>query len=202
MRNPAVSGHKVRLPGQPVRGAAYDKEPAMTYVPDPGASGNWITEPPPRPPSVAIAVKLMYTGAALTVVNVIVSIARIASLTSALVTRSGYTTSRAHSIVTHDTLLNSVGGLIAAGLWLWMARETAAGRGWARNLATVLFGLFTLGTLLIFLIEGLGGIILGLLIWLVALAATICVRRRDASDYFTQSDYRQATEYPAQSRFF
>jgi NADH:ubiquinone oxidoreductase subunit 2 (subunit N) len=174
----------------------------MTYVPDPAGSGNWITEAPDRPPSVATAVKLMYAGAALAVVNVIVSIGRVASLTDALVTRYGYTTGRAHSIAMHDSLLSSVGGLIAAGVWLWMARETAAGRGWTRTLATVLFALFTLGTLLVFRTENLGGMILGLLTWLVALAATICVRRRDALQYFTQSSYRQAMEYPAQPRFF
>jgi hypothetical protein len=38
--------------------------------------------------------------------------------------------------------------------------------------------------------------------WLVALAATICLWRRDASQYFTQSRYREATQHPAQSRYF
>jgi hypothetical protein len=176
----------------------YDKEPAMSYVPDPAGSANWITEPPSRPPSVATAVKLMYVGAALTVVRVIVSIV---SLTSTLVTRSGYATSQAHSITTHDILLNSAGGLIAVGVWLWMARESAVGRSWTRTLALVLFGLFTLGTLITLWTQGLGLIMLGLLNWLVALAATICMRRRDAAQYFAQSRYREATEYRARSRY-
>jgi hypothetical protein len=203
MRNPDVPGRKMRqLPGQPASRTEYDQEPAMTYVPDPAGNPNWIIEPPPRPPSVATAVKLMYTGAALTVVNVIVSIGRIASLTSVLVTRSGYTASQAHSIAIRDIVPNSIGGLMAAGVWLWMARETAAGRSWARTLAAVLFGFFTLGTVLILWTQGIGGIILGLLNWLVALAATICLWRRDASQYFTLSHYREATENPAQSRYW
>lgn len=159
----------------------------MTSVPDPAGSGNWITEPPPIPPSVATAVKLMYAGAALAVVNVIVYFTRIGSLTSALVARSGYTTAQAHSIAIHDTLESSVGGLIAGCVWLWMARETAAGLSRVRTNATLLFGLFTLGVLFIFGTQGLSGMILPLLNWLVALAATICVWRRDASQYFTQS---------------
>jgi hypothetical protein len=175
--------------------AEYDKEPLMTYVPDPAGSAHWSTERPPTPPSVATAVKLMYAGAALTVVRAIVSIA------STLVTRSGYTTSQADSIATHDVLLNSAGGLIAVGVWLWMARESAAGRSRTRTLALVLFGLFTLGTLITLWTQGPGLILLGLLNWLVALAATICMRRRDAAEYFAQSRYREATEYFAQSRY-
>ena len=174
----------------------------MTYVPYPAGSGNWITEPPPRPRSVATAVKLMYAGAALALLNVIVSIVRISSLTSALVTRSGYTTTQAHSIAMQHTLPIAAGGLIGAGAWLWMARENAAGRGWARTLAAALFGLYSLATLLILSTQGLGGTILGLVNWLVALAATVCLWRREASQYFTQCRYREATQDPAQSRYF
>jgi hypothetical protein len=50
--------------------------------------------------------------------------------------------------------------------------------------------------------QGLGVTIVGLVNWLVALAATICLWRRDASQYFTQSRYREATQHPAQSRYF
>ena len=40
--------------------------------------------------------------------------------------------------------LEIVLGLVAAALWLWMARANGHGRSWARILATVLFGLATL----------------------------------------------------------
>jgi hypothetical protein len=171
-------------------------------VPYPAGTGDRITEPLPRPRSLATAVKLMYAGAALAVLNVIVSIARIGSLTSSLVSRSGYATSQAHSIAMHHTLPIAAGGMIAAGAWLWTARENAAGRGWARTLAAVLFGIYTLASLLVLSTQGLGVTIVGLVNWLVALAATICLWRRDASRYFTQSRYREATQHPAQSRYF
>jgi hypothetical protein len=171
----------------------------MTF--DPPGNGNWIADPPPMPPSVAAAVRLMYAGAALSVVNVIVDIARIGSVASALVTRFGYTTSQAHSLAIHYTLPLAAGKLITAGAWLWMARENAAGRGWARRLAAVMFGLYTLAAL----VHGphtLVGTITAVVDWLVALAATICLWRPDASQYFTQSGHREATEYPKQSRYF
>ena len=40
--------------------------------------------------------------------------------------------------------LEIVLGLVAAALWLWMARANGHGRNWARILSTVLFGLATL----------------------------------------------------------
>jgi hypothetical protein len=113
----------------------------------------------------------MYAGAALAVLNVIVSIARIGSLASSLVSRSGYATSQAHSIAMQHTLPIAAGGMIAASL-------------------------------LVLSTQGLGVTIVGLVNWLVAQAATICLWRRDASQYFTQSRYREATQHPAQSRYF
>ncbi len=50
--------------------------------------------------------------------------------------------------------------------------------------------------------EGIGGTILGLLTWVVALVATICLWRPDATQYFTQSGYREATQNPVQPRYF
>ena len=39
-------------------------------------------------------------------------------------------------------------GILAVGLWIWMARANAKGRTWARVVASVLFGLNTLSVLL------------------------------------------------------
>jgi hypothetical protein len=166
------------LPGKAVSRRRSCKETALTYVPYPAGTGDRITEPLPRPRSLATAVKLMYAGAALAVLNVIVSIAM------------------------QHTLPIAAGGIIAAGAWLWMARENAVGRGWARTLAAVLFGIYTLASLLVLSTQGLGVTIVGFVNWLVALAATICLWRRDASQYFTQSRYQEAAQDPAQSRYF
>ena len=158
----------------------------MTYLPQPTGVGTWLSEPPPRPRSVTVAVNFMYAGAVLEVLAAIVTVTRISALTTAIAVRQGVTTSQAHGAAMHDTLIGAVGGLITASLWLWIARQNAAGRNWARILATALFVLYTLLAWLILPMEHPGGIgaVLALLSWLVGLAAVICLWRRDASQYF------------------
>jgi hypothetical protein len=158
----------------------------MTYLPEPAGFPTWLTQPPPRPRSVAAAVNFMYAGAALEVLGAVVTVARISALTTAIALRQGVTTSQAHGLAMHDTLDGAVGALIAASLWLWIAHQNSAGRNWARILATVLFVLYTLLAWLILPMEHPGGIgaVLALLSWLVGLAAVICLWRRDASHYF------------------
>lgn len=158
----------------------------MTYVPQPAGVGTWLTEPPPKPRSVTAAVNFMYAGAALEVLGAIVTVARISALTTAIAVRQGVTTSQAHGVAMHDTLVGALGGLVTASLWLWIARQNAVGRHWARVLATVLFALYTLLAWLILPMEHPGGVgaVLAVLSWLVGLAAVICLWRRDASQYF------------------
>ncbi len=38
-------------------------------------------------------------------------------------------------------------GLLAVGLWIWMARANSAGKSWARIAATALFAINTLAVL-------------------------------------------------------
>lgn len=40
----------------------------------------------------------------------------------------------------------AIAGLIAAGVWLWMARANKRGRSWARIVSTAFFGILTLYT--------------------------------------------------------
>jgi hypothetical protein len=158
----------------------------MTFVPQPAGVGPWFAEPPPKPRSVTASVNFMYAGAALEVLGAIVTVARISTLTTAIALRDGVTTSQAHGVAMHDTLAGAVGGLLYASLWLWMARQNAAGRNWARILATVLFALYVLLAWLVLPMEHPGGLgaILELLIGLVGLAAVICLWLRDSSQYF------------------
>jgi len=158
----------------------------MTFVPQPVGVGPWLAEPPPRPRSVTAAVNFMYAGAALEVLGAMVTVARISALTTAIAVRDGVTTSQAHGVAVHDTLTGAVGGLITASLWLWIARQNAAGRNWARILATALFALYAVLAWLVLPMEHPGGLgaVLALLIGLVGLAAVICLWRRDSSQYF------------------
>jgi len=78
-------------------------------------------------------------------------------------------------------------GVIAIGLWLWMARANQAGHSYARITGTVFFGLNTL-----FLFLSLAqphasvGLIFNVLVWLVGLGAVIMLWRKESGPYFSQ----------------
>ncbi len=106
---------------------------------------------PPRPPApapVRTAVKLMYAGAAVSIVTLIISLAiAIADVTAAARGRwLGYslTAARLSHLQPLIITLVVISGLAVIALWLWMARANGQGRNWARILSTVLAALATL----------------------------------------------------------
>jgi hypothetical protein len=106
---------------------------------------------PPRPPApapVLTAVKLMYAGAAVSTVTLIISLAiAIDDVTAAARGRwLGYslTAAKLSQVKPLIVTLVMVSGLAVIALWLWMARANGQGRHWARILSTVLFGVATL----------------------------------------------------------
>jgi uncharacterized membrane protein (DUF2068 family) len=157
------------------------------YQPYP-SGGQMPPEPgrpaPPRP--VRTAVILMYTGAALTAVSLIVTILSFHAIETAI--RNASTTltpSQVHSVAVATVAVGVVISAIGIGLWLLMAWANKAGRSWARIVATVLFGLNTL-----FLLLGIvrarvsASIGFSLLVWLVGLGAIILLWRKDSSEYY------------------
>ena len=87
---------------------------------------------PPR--SVLNAVKLMYAGAALEVLAVIIAVVTIGSLKSAVLGKHpAYTAASLHTAEVARTVPLVIGGLIAIGLWLWMAWANGKGQGWVRD---------------------------------------------------------------------
>jgi len=98
---------------------------------------------PPAPAPVLTAVKLMYAGAAVSAVELIIGLALI------IVDLQAAARGRflGHSLAAQKPLIIMlwiVFGLVVIGLWLWMARANGQGRNWARIVSTVLFGLATL----------------------------------------------------------
>jgi hypothetical protein len=102
------------------------------------------TEPPrpPVPAPVLTAVRLMYAGALVSAVTLIISLA-VAIDDVAAAARGrwlGYTLTAAR-LGQHKPLiimLVVISGLAVIALWLWMARANGQGRNWARILSTVL----------------------------------------------------------------
>jgi hypothetical protein len=98
----------------------------------------------PVPVPVLAAVKLMYVGAGVSAVTLIISLALVPAVKAALrKTASGLTVAQVGD-VNMLIMLAMVFGLAVVALWLWMALANGQGRNWARILSTVLFGLATL----------------------------------------------------------
>jgi len=137
---------------------------------------------PPAPSPVLTAVKLMYAGAAVFTVSLIISI-----ISVAFVGRSGATLRLAGRSQPLPVVIAAgiVGGLIVIALWLWMARANGQGRNWARILSTALFGLATLKLIGVFSEPRM---VLSLAFWapawLIGLAAVWLLWRQDSGTFF------------------
>ena len=164
----------------------------MSYQPYP-TSGQ-TPEPqqrPTAPSSVQTAVKLMYAGAALSLIGLIVSLATVGNLRSAIVTAGNkahkhYTATQIHDLEVASIAFTVVGIAIAIGLWIWMARASAAGRNYARIVGTILFALNTLFVLTnVVRPHASLTLVFNLLVWLAGLGAVIMLWRRESSEYFS-----------------
>ena len=107
----------------------------------------------PRPPAIATAVKLMYAGAVLSLIGLIVTLLSLSSLKVELrheIAKSNpdFTTQDLDSLYQVTVGVAVFFGLVGTALWLWMAWKNGQGRGWARVVATVLGGLNLLSSIL------------------------------------------------------
>lgn len=141
------------------------------------------------PPSVLKAVKLMYAGAAVSVVSLIVSL--IIPLTS--IASSKATIHKDHPKLTASQVNQAfnlgigaavVFGLIGAVLWLWMARANGQGKNWARITSSVFFAIETLSLLTVLNAPSVLGVVFTVVTWIIGLGAIILLWRKESSDFF------------------
>jgi len=134
-----------------------------------------------------MAVRLMYAGAVVSAVSLVVGLTTVSSLRTALhKSRPSLTPSQLHDLQNIVVVGSVVIGLISIGLWVWMALMNKAGKSWARIVATVLFGLDTLFLLLGVARAGAAASsVVSILIWLIGLGTVILLWRKDSSEYFT-----------------
>jgi Protein kinase domain len=176
-----------QVPRVPAAGGPYS--PRGPYSPvgppwtPPSAAG-------PVPGSVLTAVRLMYAGAAVSLVNVVVSLAAISQIKTSFEVQHPFAQNAAQGVATLAAAAVIISGAVAVGVWLKLASASRKGRSWARTAGTILFALDTLtllGTL------GRAGIpatkTFGALTWLIGLLAVISLWRRQSSDYF--DDWRR-----------
>ena len=158
----------------------YEPYPTSGQMPEPQRI------PPPR--SVQNAVKLMYAGAAVEVIALVVALIARNSMKSALLKiHPNYTAAQLHAAVTVQTISLVIGAAVATGLWLWMAWANGQGYNWARILSAVFFGISTLDLLITFAaVRAPASIIVGLVIWLVGLGAIVLLFSRESNAFFRQ----------------
>src|SRR6266542_2094211 len=144
------------------------------------------SEPPGPPSSIVNAVRLMYAGAAVQAISVIVSLATIHSLKTIIEQRNPtFDATRVNRLVNATVVLVIVFGLIGIGLWLWMAWANRRGRSWARIVSTVFFGLASIGLLIGFTQAAtVVSRIISIVSWAIGLAAIVFLWQRQSSDYY------------------
>jgi hypothetical protein len=159
------------------------------YPSAPPPPSNQAGSAPPQPRSVRTAVRLMYAGAALDAIGVVLGLATIGSLKSDIVKHSKkqLTATQIHGIEVFSIVGTVVIGLIAIGIWLWMAWANGKGRNWARIVSAVLFGIDTLSLLFSFARANVAGaLILGVLVWLAGLGAVFLIFNKESTPFFRQ----------------
>lgn len=136
------------------------------------------TERPELPASMRNALKLMYAGAGIAVV---LGVAIAVTGHSRLV-HEGDPTSGAYKA--GEVIGGAITGLIAGGLWLWMASANKRGRPWARILSTVFFGLLTLYAVVGLVALPAAAEVVLIIEWAAGLAAVIFLWQRQSSGYY------------------
>jgi len=156
------------------------------YQPYPSSGKPVEPERPPAPSSVLNAVKLMYVGAAISTVSLIISLVDISGTKEAIrKARPSLTAAQVNQLNTFIITLAIVSGVVGVALWLWMARANSQGKNWARILSTVLFGLATLDLFgVLSQPKTVLGLVFPVLTWLVGLGAVIFLWRKESTEFF------------------
>ena len=164
--------------------------PATTWPrPSPADAMGQYTPAPlrPRPPtSVLVAVWLMYSGAAFSLLVTLLNLATIGQIRTALLARHPLLDARlVRSVSGVVDMYVLVGGAAVIALWLWLASASKQGHRWARTTGTVLFGVDTIGLLLTLGSPGIGATKgISVVIWLLGLVTIILLWRRPSTEYF------------------
>jgi hypothetical protein len=179
---------------------ASDKKPPAS-----GKPSSRSKQPQPShselPATLQWSVKLMLAGAAVSTVYLVFAVIVTFSVKSSLARWNAtepkakqLTASQLNSLATYYIVSTVIIGLIAIGLWLWMARMNTAGRNWARITASVLFLLWTYYTYVsVGQTHGAATLITStaivLVTWLIGLAA-LWLLWRPASSAFIKAQSR------------
>lgn len=131
--------------GQPGHGApqggGYPGAPQGGYGSAPQMPGGGMGAPvdAAKPKSIDLAQKLMYVGAALSLLGLLLGLLMSGSVKDQLrETNPEFTEDQINTAATGGMIFAAIIGLLGVGLWLWMAKTNGDGKSWARIVATVL----------------------------------------------------------------
>jgi uncharacterized membrane protein len=144
------------------------------------------------PQSVLRAVRVMYVGLAANLIGIVVDMTTLSATRSEILKQNpGYTQAQLNNAEHLQIGLFIAGGLIGAALWLWMAQSCRAGKGWARVVSTVFFGIETLSVLAGATAVQSGGLTrtYGFVVWVIGLIAVVLLWQRSSSAYFRAPRY-------------
>ena len=140
----------------------------------------------PAPPrSIKIAMWLMYAGAALTGIGLILSVITILLGRAALkVSHPHATAAELQATLNFQIIVSVFSGLIEIVVWLLVARANRGGMKWARTVAGGLFAVSTWYLVTHLRGDSVANLVYTVLTWLVGLGAIIFLWRRESSAYF------------------
>ena len=179
------------------------------YPQYPGQSG--MPAKPPAPRTVQNAFYLMLAGAGLTLIGAIIGLTQTSTIRDTIRTQHpDYSSTKVDSAVHAGVAFAAVFGLIEVGLWVWMAFANRSGKNWARITATVFFGISCLSIIGLLAASAGGsgpfsaqkasgiGVTLGVITWIVGLAAIVLLWNKQSRPYFKPPQYGApgAAPYP------
>ena len=197
------SGGSMSTPTPPEDGATTGPPPGSSDPfgpapqPPPPQAGPWASDNLPphplagmavdmeRPEPIRVAVTLMYIGAGLAGLSIVLVLLLMGSLRDQVRDNNPtFSDSRVDTAVTYGVTIVVVSALIGVALWLWMAHENGAGKMWARTVATVLGVLNIVLTLIRMGANTTGVNILGLVYIALAVAILVLLYRPDSTAYY------------------
>lgn len=140
----------------------------------------------PRPPTPVLAAGwLMYTGAAISLLHMLVVLATIGRVAAAFKrSHPVISESAAKSVAAVASVEVLVVGVVVIALWLWLAIASQQGHAWVRTVGTVLFGVATFMGFVVLRIPGISGVsAIGVVIWLLGLVTVILLWQRKSGEF-------------------
>jgi hypothetical protein len=160
------------------------------------ASGNYGEPPtrPAQPSSIRAAVRLMWAGAALSALSLIVTLVTLHSLKTHIrdqLANSDPTLSNSDLNNTYHAFVAGavIGAAVAIALWLWMAWKNGEGRSWARVVSTVLAVLNLISSIYTIAVGRALAVsqLLTVVDLILAAAILVLLWRRESSDFYAAS---------------